>query len=459
MFRKTRLSTHPERGHAAFRRPCMIFSRANFGTYFTSLAIQGCGLFTGIATARILGPAARGDLATVMLWPVIFSNLGLIGCNWALAREVASDSEREADRLCSAVAVGFAGASLYFLLGYFLIPYLLPSDRENLLFLARLSLLLIPMDILNQILLAVDHGRMRWWRFNFVRASFFIFYLILICAVWKMGMVQVRWFVWAFLASQLFAAVLRLWMQRRCFVRGRLHLADCGRLLRSGLPYFWATAGNLLTLQIDKILVIGWMSAEAAGIYSVASALGRAQSSLGEALGITSFALVSNEKNAAGQTQFLTETFRQSTLISVGVGLGLACLIPFLVVPLFGIKFSQAVGPAVILALAASLTTSCNILNQGLRGAGHPHAGLLSQLLGTGVLALAAALFMQRFGLMGMAWAVALGACTQVIVLVAAAASWLRISPVRFWPFGASDVKTFFRQVAALRLRVLRSPA
>ena len=70
----------------------MIFSRANIATFSTSLAIQFCGLITGILTARILGPTARGELATVMLWPMILSNLGLLGCNWALAREVALGS-------------------------------------------------------------------------------------------------------------------------------------------------------------------------------------------------------------------------------------------------------------------------------------------------------------------------------------------------------------------------------
>ena len=67
----------------------MIFSKANIATFSTSLAIQFCGLITGILTARILGATARGELATVMLWPVILTNLGLLGCNWALAREVA----------------------------------------------------------------------------------------------------------------------------------------------------------------------------------------------------------------------------------------------------------------------------------------------------------------------------------------------------------------------------------
>jgi len=437
----------------------MIFSKANIGTFVTSVAIQACGLFTGILTARLLGPHARGELATVMLWPIILSNLGLLGCNWSLARAVANDPERESDQVCSAVALGLAAALVFSVIGYFLIPFVLPADRANLLPLARVCLFLVPLDIVNQTLLSIEHGRMRWRRFNFIRCSYFVFYLTMICLIWVGRMVQVRWFVWAFLSSQLLAAFLRLWVQRKSFVHGRSSLAECRRLLVAGLPYWGATAGNLLTLQIDTILVVGLMSAEAAGIYVVASAFGNAQFSLGDALGITSFAVLSNEKDIASQKKILTETFRQSTLLSAGLALLISCFIPFFVKPFFGGEFSQAVRPAVLLALAASLTASSNILNQGLRGAGRPHAGLASQLLGTGVLALAAALLLKPFGLMGMAWAVALGACTQIIVLVAFAANWLRISPLKFWPFGAENVLVFYRQIATLRPRFIRSAA
>jgi hypothetical protein len=46
-----------------------------------------------------------------------------------------------------------------------------------------------------------------------------------------------------------------------------------------------------------------------------------------------------------------------------------------------------------------------------------------------------------------------------LLVLVAGAAKWLRISPLQFWPFGAGNVRLFFQQVADLRLRYSRSPA
>jgi O-antigen/teichoic acid export membrane protein len=437
----------------------MIFSKANIGTFFTSLSIQACGVVTGILTARILGPTARGELATVMLWPIILSNLGLMGCNWALARGVANDPRTEADQACSAIAVGFAASLAYSMFGYILLPFVLPADRSGLLPLARLCLLLIPLDMINQILLAIEHGRMRWRRFNFVRGSFFFFYLTIICLIWTGHKAQVQRFVWAFLASQLLAVVLRLWIQKKSFAQGHPSLARCRRLLGSGLPYWGATAGNLLTLQIDTILVVSLMSAETAGIYAVASAFGNAQFSLGDALGITSFAALSNEKDPGSQEKILTETFRHSTLLSAGLALLLSCLIPLFIRPFFGSEFSQAIRPAVLLALAASVTASSNILNQGLRGAGRPYAGLASQLLGTCVLVLAAAFLLKPFGLMGMAWAVALGACTQVIVLVASAANWLQISPLCFWPFGAKNIRNFFQQVATLRPRFLRSPA
>ncbi len=437
----------------------MIFSRANFGTFSTSLAIQACGAATGIMTARLLGPVARGELATVILWPAIFSNLGSMGCNWVIAREVANDPERECDWVIAGIALAVATSALFLLAGYFLVPMLLPSDRAYLAPLARLCLLLIPLDIFNQLLLAVEHGRMRWRRYNLLRLSLFLFYVVLIGMIDVTRRNQAFWFVSAFLTSQLLAVLLRVWSQRKSLKSGAWKVDRCRHLLRAGAPFFGATISNLISLQLDTILVVSLLSTEAAGIYVVATALANGQSSLGEALGITSFAVVSNERNTGSRERIITETFRQSALISCAVGLVVAGLIPFLVVPLFGPKFSPAIWPAVILAVAGSLMGSTNILNQGLRGAGRPHAGLASQMLGAGVLALAALIFLRRFGLMGMACAVLLGACTQVLTLIAVAANWLRVSPLQFWPFGAGNVRSFLQQVAGLRVRYSRSPA
>lgn len=103
----------------------MLFSKANFGTFSTSVAIQACGVVTGILTARLLGPTARGELATVILWPTILSNLGLMGCSWVLAREVAKNPGEEREWVSAGIAVGLATALAFVAIGYFLLPVLL----------------------------------------------------------------------------------------------------------------------------------------------------------------------------------------------------------------------------------------------------------------------------------------------------------------------------------------------
>ncbi|HEX3377855.1 MAG TPA: oligosaccharide flippase family protein [Candidatus Acidoferrales bacterium] len=437
----------------------MIFSKANCGTFSTSVVIQACGAVTGILTARLLGPTARGELATVILWPTILSNLGLMGCNWAVAREVAKNPKNESDWIAAGTIVGLAMACIYLAGGYFLLPWLLPTDRLNLLPVARLFLLLVPLDILNQVLLAVEHGRMRWRRYNLLRLSFFVFYFVLVGLIGVLKKVQIRWFVAAFLASQLLSLLVRVWVHRKSFVAGKSVLQECSHLMRRGMPFFGATISNLISLQLDTILVVALFNAEAAGIYAVACAFANGQSSLGEALGITSFAVLSNETDLKNREKIITETFRQSTLISCGVGVALSCLIPILVGPLFGFAYAKAIRPATLLALSAAVMGSANILNQGLRGAGRPQAGFASQLIGAGVMALSMLFFLRGFGLMGMAFAVGISACVQLLVLIIAAAKWLEISPLKFWPFDAVNFRLFFQQVADLRLRYLRSPA
>jgi O-antigen/teichoic acid export membrane protein len=271
--------------------------------------------------------------------------------------------------------------------------------------------------------------------------------------------IQIRWFVAAFLASQLLSLLVRVWVHRKSFVAGKSLMKECSHLIRQGMPFFGATISNLISLQLDTILVVLLFNAEAAGIYAVACAFASGQSSLGEALGITSFAVLSNETDLKNREKIITETFRQSTLISCGVGVALSCLIPTLVGPLFGFAYAKAIRPAMLLALSAAVMGSANILNQGLRGAGRPQAGFASQLIGSGVMALSVLFFLRGFGLMGMAIAVGISACVQLLVLIMVAAEWLGISPFKFWPFGAGNFRLFFQQVADLRLRYARFPA
>ena len=214
-------------------------NRGTFITFITLLVINGCNLITGIFTARILGPVGRGELATILLWPTILSNLGLLGINWALARNVAAHPYHESNWIFVSAILGLATSIVYLIIGFFLIPYLLPLDKQHLIYIINICLWFIPLDIFSQTLLAVDHGSMRWGRYNLLRLSFFVVYLILILLIWAAKEDQLYWFIWAFLLSHFLTVCLRLGLQWKAMIYVKIQMEDGLQLIRKDSHFFW----------------------------------------------------------------------------------------------------------------------------------------------------------------------------------------------------------------------------
>jgi O-antigen/teichoic acid export membrane protein len=419
-------------------------------TFLTNLAIQGCNVMTGVITARLLLPVGRGELATIMLWPTILAGLGIMGVNFALARAAAAGPDKENDLARAAVALGLLLAGAGMLAGYFLLPWLLPADKQHLLGLNRIYLLWLPLNFVALNLIALDHGRMRWRRYNLIRLSVVLPYLGFILVFWLRGVDALAWFVAALLCSNLFTMLLRLAVQWRGIIRGRVRVALAVSVLKGGFPFFLASLSTIAVMQMDKALVVSLLPTEMVGYYAAAFTFAAAHGSLGGALGVTSFAALANEADTARQGQYLAQVFRQATLLYIGAGAGVALLAPLLIVPLFGADFAPAVQPAAILALATSLLALGNILNEGLKGRGSAAPGILAQFLGGGLIGLAAWLLVPRHGLAGLAWAAVLGAGGQLAFLVLATSSLLHLNLFSFWGLRRAEVKALCGRVTAL---------
>lgn len=425
----------------------------HLGTLATSITIQACGLVTGVVTARSLGPEARGAFVAILLWPTIVSNLGLVGSNWALARAVAAEPARAGHWTRVSVLLALMLATAAAAVGYVAMPHLLPADKQDLVGLSRICLGLVPLDILSQMLLATEHGQMRWRRYNTLRVVFYLVYASLVVILWLSGRATVAAFATVFLSSHLTVVLVRLTLQWPTLRRGILHLGDAWRLCRAGLPFVWSTASNLLMLYLDKMLVVALLSSDAVGLYAAAATFSAAHSSVGETFGITAFAQLANEREPAAQARLLAHAFRQSAVLACGLGALLAALMPVIVPRLFGDQFTPAIGPAMILTIAASLSAVSTVLNQGLKGAGRPAAGVASQLVGASVLALVVMTTHGSLDMTGIAVAAAASGVAQVLVLLAAAAVFLRVSPGVFLSFHLDDLRAIARTFQAWGLR------
>ena len=399
----------------------MRFEKAAIITLTTNIVISLANLFTGIVTARLLQPEGRGELATVILWPTVIAGLGLMGVNWALAREAAAHPGKEDDLARLAMVLGLLLAFLAMLAGYFLVPLLLPVDKQHLILLARVYLFWLPLNFVALNLIALDQGRGQWWQYNGLRLSVTLPYLLFILGFWFFRIFQVAWFVAALLLTNFIAVAIRVFLQRRAIVRGRVGPPDILMILRRGWPFFLAAASMLIVNQADKTLAVSLLPMDLVGLYAAAFSFASAHGALGGALGITSFSYLANEPDREQQARKLAQIFRQATLLYVAGGAGVAFLAPYVIVPLFGVDFAAAGQPAAILALATSLTSLANVLNEGLRGLGNTYPGILANLLGAGVLASGAWGLVPSLGLQGLAYAAVFGAMATLGGMIAAA--------------------------------------
>ena len=427
-------------------------NKAIFQTFFTNLAIQGCNVLTGVLTARLLAPEGRGELVAVILWPSIFAGLGILGTNWALAKEAAAQPEKEADLARTALVLGLGQSAIFMFLGYFVLPSLIPADKQHLVGLARIFLLFLPLNLVALNLIALDQGRLRWGRYNLVRLSVVLPYLILILCFWAANIKQVSYFVWGLLITNLFTVLLRLVWQYKQIFRGRFSLAGAWRILRRGFAFFLAAVSGLAALQVDKALVVGLLPMEAVGLYAAAFTFASAHSSLGGALGTTSFAALANEPETDRQGQYLAKVFRQASLLYVGAGAAVALLAPILIAPLFGAEFAPAAKPAAVLALATSLTGLGQILNEGLRGRGTPYPGIAAQVVSVGLVAAAAWFLVPRYDLLGMALAMVGGAFGFLFILVGAMHRVLAVPPRQLWGLNLKEARDACVRLTAISM-------
>jgi O-antigen/teichoic acid export membrane protein len=409
-------------------------------TFSTNLGIQGCNLITGLLAARLLQPTGRGELATIMLWPYIIFDIGILGTYWAITRETARRRDKVDDLAKTGLIFGLLQAAIFLFIGYNLIPFFLPADKAHLIGLTQLFLLILPLKFVAFNLIAIDQGCLRWKPYNLVRLFEVLPYLICLLIFWKFSIHELSWFVMAILFGALIAVSLRVLMQWRSIRRGRFTWEDSISLFRSGLPFLLASLSGVITTHADRALVVGLLPADAVGWYIAALTFASVHSSLGGALGVTSFAALANETDPIRQGIYLTGVFRQASLLYLILSISMALLCPFLIVPLFGTSFAPARIPCSILVFSTTFIALAQILNEGLRGLGNVYQGISSQLLYGLVMATAAFILIPSLGVMGMAIAATLGALTQLIVMIVFSTRLFRLPLSCLWGLRVSDM-------------------
>jgi O-antigen/teichoic acid export membrane protein len=294
------------------------------------------------------------------------------------------------------------------LAGWFILPALVPGRDPEVLPLSRLYLLYVPVFILTSYLMAIDQGAGLFDRFNATRNVLNPVYLALVVSLWALGRREAVWFLLALLLANIATLAFRLSFVRRPPAETEDRRIALGHLIREGFP-FWATGlGYVVRDNIEKFVLLLLLGPVALGLYVVAWTASSSHLTLSKSLNFVVFsrsAALSQEDAARD----IARVFRIMGFVNAALGLVLALMMTWLIRLLYGVSFTAAAYPAIVLIASQLFLSQASILDEGLRGQGRPIPGLFGVFLAMIIFCAAALMLASRLGVVGIAIASASG--------------------------------------------------
>ena len=121
-----------------------------------------CGVLTSLLSAWALGPAGRGDLLVVMLWPPVAAMLVTFGLTQAHRYWVAKEPDCVSMLFSNAILFSLIVGLVALAACEFIIPHLVGQRSPEVMHLVRIYLVNIPAALLQFLMLGLLEGGRRF---------------------------------------------------------------------------------------------------------------------------------------------------------------------------------------------------------------------------------------------------------------------------------------------------------
>ena len=382
------------------------------------------GLATSVIGARLLGPVGRGELAAIQSWSSFLASFAMLGLPEAVTYFSARDPERSGRQWTSASVMALAVAAPVVAVGWALMPILLGAQSEIVVAAARSYLVGLAIVFAVQWMpLAALRGRKDLLVWNLLQLLPTVGWLVLLIGCALTGRDQAADVVWAYLGVLAVSAALTA-------------VVACGRtvgpfrpdsglalpMLRFGAPLAMASLPQWIwNARVPQIVMASWMEPQALGLFMVAVAWGHMILPVSYAVGTAVFPEVASLHNRAEAHAVLARAVRMSMLIVAAVAVPLMVATPFAITRIYGEAFAGTVPAAMTMVLAGAVMSIKVVIDQALRGLGHPKPILHAELAGLGVTVVAVAVLAAGLAEVGASLATLLGYAAAVLCLFLAA--------------------------------------
>jgi enterobacterial common antigen flippase len=366
-------------------------------------AILGLGVFTGIASARLLGPQGRGELAAITLWPLVLVLVVSLGMNQAIVFHVGKRRFAPAEVWTAALVIWLFQSLVVLVAGWALLPAVLWQYGPGTRHLALIFLGFAPLLMLAGYPANVAQARLDMLSFAVLRAIPPLVYACGLAILMLLGQASLREIVGLQVGGLCLAAAAALWL-----VFGRLKMRLAWRRATLGGLLWFGAKSNLSSLAIyvnqrsDQLLLSLFVPPRELGLYVVAVALATAVGFIPQAVGAVTIATGANLEPDAARL-VIARSFRVALAALAAACGALFVLCPWLINLAYGPSFSSAAAACRIL-LPGTVALGLNqVLYDGARALEQPLLPSYSEGLSIIVTAVGLIVLLPRFGFLGAA--------------------------------------------------------
>jgi O-antigen/teichoic acid export membrane protein len=376
-----------------------------------------CGVVTGLLSAWALGPAGRGNLMVVLMWPGIFSLAATIGLPQSYRFWTAKEPSCVSPLFSNAVIFTLVVGLITLGLAELLIPHLIGTRSPEVLHLARIYLLTIPLLMLTDLTRGLLEGARRFTWVGALRLIFFGLQCAVYIFLWSVGRLTLASATYTLMSSVVTSCLVSLfavWHQLRPSWRPKF--AELITTLRYGIRDYPGVLTEFINWRLDLIMLVGIASSSAVGLYTVAVRFADITCILASSVGDALMPEVAASEKAAEATNVVTRSLRLTLFCHLLILIPLWFAAPLILRFAYGDGF-VAVTSVLRLLMCASVAWSAGaIVISGLNGLGHPGLSAIARIAAALVMVVSLLAWLPTRGIQGAALASLVGYSVMFVV-------------------------------------------
>lgn len=374
-------------------------------TFFTSIFSLVANIISGIITARLLGPAGKGELTAIILWPNFLAAIGNFGITESI---IYYSGKEEKNKISIILTNGVVSAIIqaipFMIIGFIVMPYLMNSYSQHTITWARIFLIFIPINLLTLNQHGIVQGLLKIHAYNFGRIIVSWGYTIGLILIYVFNQVSVNCCVISLLISNILTLIyLILYSMKQGWLKWDINWSILQKMYGFGIKAHIGNISSMLNLRLDQMVMAIWLPPKLLGFYVVAVTFSGGLNLISSAIATIGFPSISMSTQFNDQRDKIPRYFRLNFWTCCLGALVMIFITPWILPVLFGEAYESSVPVAQILIVAAFFSGSNRVLAASIKGLGRPIISTYGEVISLGITIILLYFLLPRFLIMGAA--------------------------------------------------------